>query len=224
MPLPSCPQSVYFLALETSGKACSVAVFCENILLAECSVTHENYLHLENLHSLMVATVKEANISLAHLSAIALSVGPGSYTGLRIGASAALGLCYALQLPLIPVCSLHLLLETTTTHEPVDYYLSLRDARNGNAYRMLCDAQKNKLNAVEKIHLPTYDFAAYSKEGKNVMVCSDTPAHSDLFSIPSFIFTVGMPLAKNMGAIALQAWETKKTVDLEKLADKLVYL
>ncbi|MBL4706875.1 MAG: tRNA (adenosine(37)-N6)-threonylcarbamoyltransferase complex dimerization subunit type 1 TsaB [Flavobacteriales bacterium] len=92
----------YFLAIETATKVCSVAVFENNSLMA---VKEENgdYSHAENLAVFADELLEKCSIKTSQLSAVFVSKGPGSYTGLQIGVSFAKGLCYALKIPLISI-------------------------------------------------------------------------------------------------------------------------
>jgi tRNA threonylcarbamoyladenosine biosynthesis protein TsaB len=94
------------LGIETSGDLCSVALFDTNSGLLASIERNEKNIHASALTSLIQQCVTENDITLNQLDAIALSKGPGSYTGLRVGASTAKGLCYALQIPLIAVDTL----------------------------------------------------------------------------------------------------------------------
>jgi tRNA threonylcarbamoyladenosine biosynthesis protein TsaB len=93
------------LAIETATEVCSVAlVNCTNIV-SQRSV-HEKNIHSEQLMILIEEVLKEAQISISGIDGIAISIGPGSFTGLRIGLSAAKGLGFALTVPIIPVPTL----------------------------------------------------------------------------------------------------------------------
>ena len=85
----------YFLALETTTKNCSVAIFKKDKLLYFKRTNEDRYLHSEKLNLFIKESLFKSNISLHKLEAIFISSGPGSYTGLRIGASTAKGLCYS---------------------------------------------------------------------------------------------------------------------------------
>ena len=96
----------YILNIETSTKMCSVSLSKEGELLNVIEESAQKYIHSEKLTLLIIALLKEAGVALAQLGAIAISKGPGSFTGLRIGVSTAKGLCYALNIPLIAIDSL----------------------------------------------------------------------------------------------------------------------
>ena len=96
------------LSLETSTTVCSVAIYREQNLLASAEV-HIEQSHASKLAVLIDDVRKLSGIELKELSAIAISSGPGSYTGLRIGTSTAKGLCYALGIPLISINTLEVL-------------------------------------------------------------------------------------------------------------------
>ncbi|MBP6588030.1 MAG: tRNA (adenosine(37)-N6)-threonylcarbamoyltransferase complex dimerization subunit type 1 TsaB, partial [Flavobacterium sp.] len=99
----------YILNIETATKNCSVALAKEGKTILCKENAEEGYSHAERLHVFMEEIIKEVGITFQDLSAIAVSQGPGSYTGLRIGVSAAKGLCYALSVPLIAVDTLQVL-------------------------------------------------------------------------------------------------------------------
>jgi len=95
---------VRILSLETSTTVCSVALHEDDKLIAIAEV-HLGNSHGSKLASLIDEVIKAADIELKNIQAIAVSSGPGSYTGLRIGTSTAKGLCYALSLPLVAIGS-----------------------------------------------------------------------------------------------------------------------
>ena len=89
----------YILNIETSTTNCSVSLSKNGETLVLKEDYNSNYSHAERLHLFIDQAIKEAKISKTDLDAIAISKGPGSYTGLRIGVSTAKGLCYALDIP-----------------------------------------------------------------------------------------------------------------------------
>ena len=96
-------MSNYLLHIETATKVCSVAISDNGVVLSLKEASEDAYIHSESLTLFIEAVLVEAGITLNDLSAISVSAGPGSYTGLRIGLSTAKGLCFALNIPLISI-------------------------------------------------------------------------------------------------------------------------
>lgn len=99
------------LHIETSSRNCSVAISDSEKLLCLCEEVSENYKQSESLHTFVEWALEGAEISLKDLDAVSLGKGPGSYTGLRIGAASAKGFCYGLKVPLIATNSLETMIE-----------------------------------------------------------------------------------------------------------------
>lgn len=96
----------YILNIETATKNCSVALAKNGKTIAMREIAEEGYSHAEKLHVFIEELMVQNNISFKELNAVAVSQGPGSYTGLRIGISSAKGLCFALNIPLIAIDTL----------------------------------------------------------------------------------------------------------------------
>jgi tRNA threonylcarbamoyladenosine biosynthesis protein TsaB len=94
------------LHIESATTLCSVAISENRLLLGEKSVD-EGFKHAEILNGMVKEILKETDSKPAQLSAISVSIGPGSYTGLRIGLSFCKGLCYGLNVPIISISTLH---------------------------------------------------------------------------------------------------------------------
>ena len=120
------------LNIETASTNCSVSLAKngETILLIE--EDDKNYSHSERLHVYINEVCNKGNINLNQLNAIAVSKGPGSYTGLRIGVSAAKGLCYALDIPLISVQTLNVLARQVNIDK--GFIVPMLDARRMEVY------------------------------------------------------------------------------------------
>ena len=97
------------LNLETSTTNCSVALSLNGELLILKEDNSSKYSHAERLHLYIDAVLKQTQTEFSQIDAIAVSKGPGSYTGLRIGVSAAKGLCFGLDIPLISLPTLEVL-------------------------------------------------------------------------------------------------------------------
>ena len=98
------------LILDTATKSCSVALTEDGKVLESIDFNDGNFSHSEKLHIFIEEVCTKAGRKLQELDAVAISKGPGSYTGLRIGVSSAKGLCYGLDIP--PVSYTHLTLPT----------------------------------------------------------------------------------------------------------------
>jgi tRNA threonylcarbamoyladenosine biosynthesis protein TsaB len=137
---------IRIIHIETATTTCSVAAGENGVLLAVRSV-HDGYKHAENLLRLFEEVMQEAGWKNDELSAIAVSAGPGSYTGLRIGVSTAKGLCYALDIPLIAVSTLYSLASGFRRKFPDSESLicPMLDARRMEVYTALFSKNLDRL-------------------------------------------------------------------------------
>ena len=132
------------LHIETSSKNCSVAISDGEKLLCLCEEVSENYKQSESLHTFVEWALEGAEISLQELDAVSLGMGPGSYTGLRIGASSAKGFCYGLKIPLIAVNSLETMTEPFLNKD-LDFIIPLLDARRMEVYTAVFDGKSGEM-------------------------------------------------------------------------------
>jgi tRNA threonylcarbamoyladenosine biosynthesis protein TsaB len=107
------------LNIETATKVCSIALGKKGQLLDYIDILEDGYSHSEKLNVSIVDLLKRNNLSLTDLDAVAISEGPGSYTGLRIGTASAKGFCYGKDIPLIAVNTLEALANRTEIKEGV---------------------------------------------------------------------------------------------------------
>ncbi|KAA9325586.1 tRNA (adenosine(37)-N6)-threonylcarbamoyltransferase complex dimerization subunit type 1 TsaB [Hymenobacter busanensis] len=150
------------LALETSSPVCSVALTQDGALLASAELRLEKS-HSSHLTVLIEQLVANAGFALRDLAAVAVADGPGSYTGLRIGAAAAKGLCYALEIPLIAIGTLPALAHQVARQVPgaARYrFAPLLDARRMEVYAALYAADGTELLAPAPLILEADSFAA----------------------------------------------------------------
>ena len=96
-------SSAIILNIETSTKNCSVSIHNEIKMINQISRLSEKYLHSETLTTFIDSVITASSLSFSDIDAVAVSKGPGSYTGLRIGVSTAKGICYGVGVPLISV-------------------------------------------------------------------------------------------------------------------------
>ena len=131
------------LNLETATTNCSVSIAQDGKTIALREDNSPKYSHAEKLHLFIEACLQEAGLKTADLDAVAVSKGPGSYTGLRIGISAAKGLCYALDIPLISIATLNSMAHSIKVDE--GFIIPLIDARRMEVYAAVFDHKHNEL-------------------------------------------------------------------------------
>ena len=161
-------STTYILSIETATPVCSVSLFSEQQLIHTVRASAEN-MHANELTLCMQRLLDETEVSFNQLSAIAVSKGPGSYTGLRIGVSAAKGLCYALDIPLIGINSLSAMLGGYRSNNPNDdtnlLYCPMIDARRQEVYTLM---QHGELGLIKETHALIVDadtFTSYTDQG-----------------------------------------------------------
>jgi tRNA threonylcarbamoyladenosine biosynthesis protein TsaB len=135
------------LNIETATKNCSVALSKAGKTLAVRELSEQNFSHAEKLHVFIEELFSETNLKLQDLNAIAVSQGPGSYTGLRIGVSAAKGLCYALSIPLIAMDTLEVLARKIQVNSGI--IMPMIDARRLEVYSAFFDSSFTKIRATK---------------------------------------------------------------------------
>jgi len=140
------------LCLETATTMCSVALGKDGKLMA-FKERNEGFTHSENLTLFIQEVLAEAKIELKQLDAIAVSKGPGSYTGLRIGVSSAKGLCYGLEKPLISIGTLYSMFALitklpTSNFQPLTLFCPMLDARRMEVYCAVYDKDGKTIKEV----------------------------------------------------------------------------
>ena len=137
------------LCVDTSSFICSVSVF-ENLSLISSNSTEVEKSHSKLIIQLIDQSLKDAKIKINEVDAFAVSMGPGSYTGLRIGVSTIKGLCYSLEKPLISINTLEILSKSALNHinNYNDFFICpMIDARRMEVFIKMLD---NDFNEVEK--------------------------------------------------------------------------
>ena len=160
------------LCIETATVNCSVAVFVDGELKSIRESNTGGYSHSENLHVYIKEVIDEAGIGVKGIDAVAVSRGPGSYTGLRIGVSAAKGLAYALGVPLVAVDTLKLMAISAQKNTKADLYIPMIDARRMEVYSAVYDTGMDKVRDVEAVVVDE-DSYSFLPEDKVVCFCGD---------------------------------------------------
>jgi len=202
------------LNIETATTNCSVSLSKEGETFALQEDNSKQYSHAERLHVYIETLLKQNNLQPTDLDAIAVSKGPGSYTGLRIGVSAAKGLCFALDKPLISVSTLEALARQVKAEEGV--IVPMLDARRMEVYSAVFDANYNTVREIEAQILDEQSFASYLEKGKVYFVGNGVEKTKTLITHENAVFIEDkLPSANEMSVIAFNKYQKK---DLEDVA------
>lgn len=202
------------LYLETSSKNCSVAVSDNEKLLCVCEEVSENYKQSESLHTYVEWALEGAGIALKDIEAVSLGKGPGSYTGLRIGAASAKGFCYGLKVPLIAVNSLESMIEPFLS-DNYDFIVPLIDARRMEVYTAVYDGSTGKeLSETEAKILDETSFKEF-KDKKVLFVGDGAKKAKEILNLPGAVFNETVyPSAKYLITRTLEKIENKEFEDM----------
>ncbi len=188
------------LCLETATKNCSVSLSEHGSVIAFKEITTEGYSHAENLHVFIETVLHEASKELQDLDAIAVSKGPGSYTGLRIGVSTAKGLCYSLDIPLISLETLDILAQQVKDDTAI---IPMLDARRMEVYSAIYNRQKERIRDTEAQILEEHSFSQHLSEGKTTFIGDGVAKFKEICThIHAIFITDALPSAKDMGKLA----------------------
>lgn len=200
------------LHLETSTKNCSVAVSKNNEMLCLCEEYSEQYTHSEKLHQFVMWALEGAKINLKELSGICVSKGPGSFTGLRIGVSAAKGFSFGLNLPLISINSLEILAQSQI-NKGYDLIIPMIDARRMEVYTASFDGHGQQISSIESKILDENSFSEFSD--KRIAFVGDAVEKSkSILQLPfSFFIENSYPSAKYMMQLGEEKFKNKEFED-----------
>jgi tRNA threonylcarbamoyladenosine biosynthesis protein TsaB len=187
-------------------------------LLASDFRLFEHYAHAETLNPMIQSVMKEAKRNLKDLEAVAVSSGPGSYTGLRIGISSAKGFCYGLEIPLIAISSLEIMADAAKNYEgkhEIAVLVPMMDARRMEVYSATFDKDLKRIDN-DKAIIVDENFTTRF-EGEKIYYFGDgmpkciSVLEKDSRSV--FIDAI-YPDAKNMIKISLEKFRNSEFEDL----------
>lgn len=202
----------YILNIETATKNCSVALAKEGKTILCKEIAEEGYSHAERLHVFIEEIVREAGIQMKDLAAIAVSQGPGSYTGLRIGVSAAKGLCYALSIPLIAVDTLKVLASKVKIADGL--IIPMIDARRMEVYNAVFSPALEKKREVAAEIIEENSFEDFTEKLYFIGDCNEKC--KTVLRRENFIFLdeIKYPSANEMTALSFDKYKISDTVDV----------
>lgn len=202
----------YILNIETATKNCSVALAKDGKTVLCKEIAEEGYSHAERLHVFIEEIINEAGIQLKDLAAVAVSQGPGSYTGLRIGVSTAKGLCYALNIPLIAVDTLQALALKAKIAEGM--IVPMIDARRMEVYSAVFSSGLEKKREILAEIIDENSFEDFTENLYFVGDCNEKC--KTVLTKDNFIFLdeIKYPSANEMSALSFDKYDKSDTVDV----------
>jgi tRNA threonylcarbamoyladenosine biosynthesis protein TsaB len=201
------------LNIETATKNCSVSITNNGELIVLKELNDINYSHAEKLHPFINEALKEAKVDIKNLDAVAVSKGPGSYTGLRIGVSAAKGICFAIDKPLISIETLTSLSTSISVEDGV--VIPMLDARRMEVYAAVFSADNKCIREIKAEIIDENSFSEYLEKGKvyflgdGAQKCKVILSHKNAFFVDS-----KFPSAKEMAKLSFDKFSQNNFEDV----------
>ena len=206
------------LNIETSTEVCSVALTSEGAVL-EHREDYQGQNHALLLSGFIEDMLKYATPREIKIDAVAVSIGPGSYTGLRIGLSEAKGLCFGLDVPLIGIDTLKILVVSAMFAHNIDensLFVPMIDARRMEVFTGVYDAALREVMTPRPLILQEDSFDEFLEQGRNlVFVGNGAEKAANLIKHSGIVHIPGIkPVAVDMMALSEMAFRKKEFIDL----------
>ncbi|WP_299364840.1 tRNA (adenosine(37)-N6)-threonylcarbamoyltransferase complex dimerization subunit type 1 TsaB [Winogradskyella sp.] len=202
------------LNIETATTNCSVSLSKDGETLVLKEDNSLEYSHAELLHVFIKDVFKTANIASNEIDAVAVSKGPGSYTGLRIGVSSSKGLCYALNKPLISISTLESLAHQVNIEE--GFIVPMLDARRMEVYSAIYTSHFKQYRAIKAEIITQDSFSDLLSNDKVYFIGSGVQKTKAVIKHPNAFFVEGkLPSAKEMALLSELKY---KKSDIEDVA------
>lgn len=209
------------LCIETATPVCSVAL-CDSEKVVSIRESHENKSHASLLTVFILDILKEQGLKTSDLDAVAVSKGPGSYTGLRIGVSTAKGIAYGSGIPLIGIETTRSVFEgmkiaaySNGDDGPDTIYCPMIDARRMEVFYCLYNNNGKKIKEIEAGIIDDGSFSEISEENKILFSGDGSGKFRNILKRGNIIFYDDLIIsAKNMLSPAVEAFKERKTEDV----------
>ena len=204
----------HILCLETSTTNCSVSISKENKIIYTKESDGEGYKHSEFLHSFIEESMANSNLQYDELMAVSVGIGPGSFTGLRIGLSSAKGICYSKDIPLITINSLEILAHKYKTINE-EILVPMFDARRMEVYFSIFD-KNHKILKPPTSRILSEDFFQDFPNKKKVIFGNGAEKCKSVFNSNEIKYIIEMsnPSSKEMGEISYTKFLKKDFANL----------
>jgi tRNA threonylcarbamoyladenosine biosynthesis protein TsaB len=200
------------LNIDTALDTASVCLSKDGNLL-QLSSSENQKDHASWLHTEIAELLQKSGHSIKDLDAIAVSVGPGSYTGLRVGLAAAKGFCYALHIPLITINSLTMI-AFAVKDEAIDMICPLIDARRMEVFTAIYDKDLREKVSPHAMVVDEKSFASFLLQG-NVLFCGNgVKKLQSLISSSHAHFSNTMADASHLARLSFNCYKNKEFADL----------
>lgn len=206
----------FILNLETATTVCSVSL-AENGRQICARELDQGFTHAENLHGFILEVLKEAGLEARQLNAVAVSKGPGSYTGLRIGVSTAKGLAYALGVPLIAVDTLQIMSHKARSLATGEgFYCPMIDARRMEVYTAFYNTALDQVQPIEALIVDESSIQAFRQYSKIWFFGDGMPKCRELLSqLPAADFIDNcFPSASHMCELSFHKFQAGAVEDV----------
>lgn len=206
-------MNCYILHIETATKICSVALSNNGELISLKETDESDYVHGEVITLFIEEVLKNSGITVKQLSAVSVTSGPGSYTGLRIGVSTAKGLCYALNIPLISVDALYnLAVLARENNNPDSSICAMIDARRMEVFSTIYNSD---LLPVKPVSADILDENSYREYEPFIVVGDGAQKMKETWSTRNiqFDFTTKSS-ASGHKTIAIEKYSNKEFEDV----------
>ncbi len=211
------------ISFDTATKHCAVVLSEGHVPLAQRVDDSDQFSHAEKLNVFIVEVMREAGKELNDLDAVAVGIGPGSYTGLRIGLSAAKGLCFALDIPLIGLGTLDVigyeLLGSDFMANANDVLHPMVDARRMEVFTKQLDHSAKANGDSRPVVLDDAWCAALEASHRHIVFGDGADKATELWSKHAHVYVVPgiRPSVLGLSALARLAYDRKEFADLAYL-------
>tara|TARA_B100000989_G_scaffold288937_1_gene260165 strand:- start:932 stop:1603 length:672 start_codon:yes stop_codon:yes gene_type:complete len=204
------------LCIDTSSKNCSVAIFENSKLISVKEKKFDKSSHSEKVNEFIHILLKEKKISFSDFDFFAISNGPGSFTGLRIGVATVKAFCFANKRPLVSVSSMKIMSEKVIrTNNDFDLYCAVVDARGNEVYYSQFDIKNNNIVPTCLISIDQIKLLVNKKQ-KYIFFGDAVDKIKIIASQKKIKFLKDIyPSASDMGAVAYQKFKNKNFEILE---------